>query len=153
MSENVEARCTCLKSPTEQHGLQWPCSGPSGVVFWGGWHRPRHARPRALAASSLKSKRRRGGSRGIPAGALRAPATKRPLSNTGAGPVVLWCSFVHHRSVPIFLYARFHCKTLRGRVMRGLGYGSHIERGAVPSRLGYPLLFPKLGAPSALSNF
>ena len=35
-------------------------------------------------------------------------------------------------------YARFHCKTLRDRVMRGLGYGSHIERSVVSSCLTHP---------------
>ena len=30
-----------------------------------------------------------------------------------------------------------HCKSLRDRVMRGLGYGSHIERSVVSSRLTY----------------
>ena len=44
---------------------------------------------------------------------------------------------VDHPSTPILFNAHFHCKTLRDRVMRGLGYGSHIERSAVSSRLTY----------------
>ena len=46
----------------------------------------------------------------------------------GAPVRTLRCNFVDHPSVPVFFYARFHCKTLCDRVMRGLGYGSHIER-------------------------
>ena len=51
------------------------------------------------------------------------------------GVSALRYNFVDHPSVPIFFYARFHCKTLRDRVMRGLGYGSRIERSVVSSRL------------------
>ena len=63
-------------------------------------------------------------------------------------------NFVDHPSVPIFVYARFYCKTLRGRVMRGLGYGSHIERSVASSRLAYPPapLFLNIRASSALSS-
>ena len=42
-------------------------------------------------------------------------------------------NFVDHPAAPISFYARFHCKSLRGRVMRGLGFGhgAHIERSVV----------------------
>ena len=46
-------------------------------------------------------------------------------------------NFVDHPSVPIFFYARFHCKTLRGRALRGLGYGPHTDRSDVSSRPAY----------------
>ena len=37
-----------------------------------------------------------------------------------------------HPPVSIFFYARFHCRTLRGRGVMGLGYGPHIGRGRCP---------------------
>ena len=67
----------------------------------------------------------------------RATSVVSSMYNT-AGAMIkrpLRYNFVDHPSVPIFFYARFHCKTLRDRVMRGLGYGSRIERSVVSSRL------------------
>jgi hypothetical protein len=60
---------------------------------------------------------------------------QRLLKNDDTPQSPLRYNFVDHPSVPIFFYARFHCKTLRDRVMRGLGYGSRIERSVVSSRL------------------
>ena len=62
-----------------------------------------------------------------------------PLCGFHAAPSgLLTTRLADHPSVPMFFYARFHCKTLRGRAMRGLGCDPHIEQGAVSSRLTYP---------------
>ena len=70
---------------------------------------------------------------------MRIRSTPAPASTSSWAPLnpapPLRYNFVDHPSAPIVFYAHFHCKTLRDRAMRGLGYGSHIERSVVSSRI------------------